>query len=548
MRVVSQYRRQVNQFICASTPGAFMLAWVLLVIVLAALAALFFFMGAPAMNGRPWDVPIFLDGAWRLDHGQTPHRDFYNFLGDLPLYVTWLGMKLSRPCVSAITYGNVFLMAALGLAAMAVLRRRTSALYAVLMSLFLALLAVTPRPLGDPYDYTDYAMLYNRYGEAIIALLGAILFLAPNPVGGRRWADWAETSFAGVLLTVLLFCKLNYFVIGAVFFGLACLLRRFKWDGILLFLLGAAVASAAILMMTHIPAAAFWQDYRIMAAAQSLSQRLRPLAVHGVENVLYLPVLGLLVWEMTAQHDETRRSPRALWRHSILIASLYGGALLLLASDCQEGEMPLLALAGLYGAEIIRRDTGGTETDDFMSTARNLGALALFAILLLPTFATDCKTVLFAARNTRKSNLITTPTIQSTRLDDFRFTAKGTRFFEMREYMDTLDEGIQILRRHSDSRMRLTVFAFSNPFHVALGLTPATGGLLDISETAFNKRSHPPLKSLLGDATHILMDSLSDTLMREDYGVELDALHLEVMEQTKHFTLFKVPPAQENKL
>ena len=52
-------------------------------------------------------------------------------------------------------------------------------------SLFLALLAVTPRPLGDPYDYTDYAMLYNRYGEAFPGLFGAIIFLPPLPGRGE---------------------------------------------------------------------------------------------------------------------------------------------------------------------------------------------------------------------------------------------------------------------------------------------------------------------------------------------------------------------------
>jgi len=546
MRVVSQYRRQINQFLCSSTPEAFLVAWSLLAAALLALGAVFLFTGAPAMNGRAWDVPVFLDGAWRIANGQAPHRDFYGYLGDLPYYVTWLGMKWSRPCVSAITYGNIFLMAVVGLSAMAVLRRRTSALYALAMSLFLALLAVTPRPLGDPYDYTDYAMLYNRYGEAILGLFGAIIFLPPLPGKERPWAAWVETAFAGALLTILLFCKVNYFAMGAGFFVLAWLLGRFNLGRALLCLVSAGVVFSVISLVTHISASAMWQDYRIVGAAQGLRERLGALAVHGIENVIYLPVLGLFLWEISCKQGEGSASPTMLWRHAALMAALFGGALLLLSTNDQLGEMPLLALAGLYGAECIRRDAIGTQEDSFLVTVRNLGALVLFALLLVPTFAIDCKTVAFVARDAVKSNWVSTDTLRSTQLNDFRFIKNGTRLAEMRDYMAALDDGIQLLRRHPDPQMRLTAFLFSDPYHIALGLVPAEGGVAGLSDTAMKKRSHPPLRKMLGDATHILADR-DCALLRETYGAEWDALHLEVIEQTRYFTLFKVPERDEKK-
>jgi hypothetical protein len=231
----------------------------------------------------------------------------------------------------------------------------------------------------------------------------------------------------------------------------------------------------------------------------------------------------------------------------VLFASIFGGALLLLSSNTQEGEMPLLALAGLYGAEIIRRDTAGTQEDSFLLTARNLGALALFALLLAPVFGTDCKTVLFAARNTPKSKWVSTPTLKSTRLNDFRFatSSNGTRSEEMRGYMDNLDDGIQLLRRHSDPRMRLNALVFSNPFHLALGLAPAEGGVLGLTGTAITRHSHPSLKRMVGDATHILTNRGSLGFIKDAYGEEWDALHLEVVEETKDYTLYRVPEGKD---
>jgi hypothetical protein len=233
------------------------------------------------------------------------------------------------------------------------------------------------------------------------------------------------------------------------------------------------------------------------------------------------------------------------WRHAIVIAAIGGGALLLLSTDTQEGELPLLALAGLYGAEMIRRDVSGTTEDSFLVTVRNLGALALFALLLVPTFATDCKTVIFCARDAVKSKWVSTETLQSTRLNDFRFTKGGTRFAEMRNYMEYLDEGIQLLRRHSNPPMRLSGWLFSNPYHFALGWVPAMGGMVGMSDTSVVKRSHPSLKSMMGNATHILMDEEGRARIEEAYGAEWDALHLGIVERTRNFTLLKVPETVE---
>ena len=311
--------------------------------------------------------------------------------------------------------------------------------------------------------------------------------------------------------------------------------------------MSAAVVFSVISLATHIPAAAIWRDYQTVAAAPDRFRRLRSLAAHSVESVFYLPVLALLIWEMAIKPGERRPSPEALWRPLVLMASILGGALLLLTTNTQLNEMPLLAVAGLCGAEIIRRNTGGTQEDLFLVTTRNLGALALFALLFVPTFVIDCKTVLFAARDAAKSKWVSTETLQSTALNDFHFVKNGTRFAEMREYMETLDEGIQLLRRHSDPRMRLTAWIFSDPFHFALGLTPAQGGLVGMADTSVAEHSHPPMKQMLGDATHILVDDEDRALMREAYGAEWNALHLEVVEHTQHFTLFEVPEDMRKK-
>ena len=115
----------------------------------------------------------------------------------------------------------------------------------------------------------------------------------------------------------------------------------------------------------------------------------------------------------------------------------------------------------------------------------------------------------------------------------------GTHWLHSQEYMATLDEGIQLLRRRAEPDMRLGVAMFSNPFHIALGLRPSTSGLMCAASNVINRRSHPPLRRLIGDSTHLLVDRGAPQL-KEIYGPEWDSLNLEVVEDTKHFTLLKL--------
>ncbi|MGP8198249.1 MAG: hypothetical protein ACLQU4_01950 [Limisphaerales bacterium] len=548
MYIVRQYQHQIDRIICSGSRGAFFRAWALLVVVMALLGTLVVKLGAPAMNGCPWDTPVILDGAWRITTGQVPHRDFYDIFGELPFYLTALGMKLSRPCVSAIDYGNVILMAALVLPAMAVLRRRTSAVPAFLSSLFIGLLVITPKPLGDPYDYTDHAMMYNRHGEAFIFLLGLIVFLPPRQGLGRSWADWAEAALAGFALTALLGCKVNYFVIGILFFGVACLLGRIRLGWALLCVCSAAAFLAMALVLTKIPLSDLVNDYRMMAASQDSGGRIHGFIVHGVKSIVWLPVLLLPVWEGFLGETEPGGHRLLPWRHFLVIVTLFTGAILLISSNTQSGEMPLLALAALYDAELILRQVNASGEAPLFVAARHLGAFLLLLLFLLPPIISESKTIRYITDRQINKDWVSPEALQSTPLNDFRFVRSGTRRGQTRAYMEELNEGTQLVRRHANPEMRLNAVLFSDPFEVALGLIPSSGGTLALTANGITKRSHPPLARLLGNATHILTTRGTNWQwfheemdIKEIYGPEWDALHLEVVEETKNFSLFKIP-------
>jgi hypothetical protein len=391
-------------------------------------------------------------------------------------------------------------------------------------------------------------MLYNRYGEAFIVLLGTIVFLPPRPGFGKRWADWAEAVLAGGVLVALLGCKLNYFVVGLGFFGVACVMGRLRIGWMLLCLCGAAAFLAIALALSKIPLSDLVNDYRIMSAGQRPGGKIHVLVIQGLKSVVWLPVLLLPVWEGFLGEAERVDHRQPAWRHILAIVAIFGGALLLLSTNTQIGEMPLLGLAALYGAEMILRQPSAPAEAPFFVTVRHLGALLLVLLFLLPPILAGLKTIRFVTFAVMKKNWDSPEALQSTRLNDFRFVRdEATRGTDSRAYMEELNEGIELLRRHADPEMRLNALLFSNPYQVALGLRPASGGTVCLCRVGFTERSHPPLARLLGNATHILTERGCKEL-KEVYGAEWDALHLQVVEQTGHFTLFKIPEGRAGQL
>ena len=538
MHLIRKYDEAIRSLLLSSSRKAFLIAWLLVILFLGGLAAILIITGAPVMNGRLGDLPILLDGAWRTANGQVPHRDFYSYLGSFPFYLIRSGISLSHPSVSAVVYSNVLLMTLLGPVAMLLFSRRTSALYALLLTLFLSVLVVSPRPLGDPYDYTDYAMLYNRFGEAFLGLFSILVFLSPRENATSRLLNAIESLVIGLLLALLLFTKLSYFAIGIFLFFFAVAFGFLDSRRAALCLLSTAALIALFFFVTGIPPRMMLQDFRIMSAAQPWMLRLKLIAIQTIKEVMLLPLLLLMTWEIRAARDggSTRLRKSADW---LLPLVLFASAVSLLASNAQIHEMPLLVSGALYGAETIRRQTSLPATDPFFSATRNLAALCLLLLFLLPTLGTDLQAISHSVHAARKRSFVSTEVLKKTNLRDFRFNPIGTRALYSEEFMASLDEGILLLQRHSTPDMRLMVSMFSNPFHFALGLNPAKGSSLCLAPSLLNRRSHPPLRRYLGDATHILTNR-GQKLEREAYGPEWDALGLEIVEETTHFSLLKV--------
>ena len=473
MYILDKYHQPTGRFLSNTSLRSFLLAWAVLISFMAALTCGIARIGAPTLNGRVCDSLVFLDGAWRILNGQTPHTGFFSHIGSFPYYLTALGMKLGHPSFSALALGCMILTLAVSVGAMTLLTRRTSALYALLMSLFIGLLAATPRPLGDFYDRIDYAMLYNRFGEAFLALLALILFVPPRTTGAR-WIGVLEGCLGGLLLTALWFTKMNYAAIGIVFWGLALVTRSSPAS---VFITCTISAPAWVLLFDHLSGitfAAMLADFRTVAMAQQAGSRLSVMVIQSIKFIPILPVLLLLTWER-------RNSPGApAWRSLqsardwMIPLVFFAAGILLISSNSQNGEIPLLGVAAFYGAEQIRRDTSASAEINFFSAVRNLGALCLLLLFVAPTLSADLRNYRNIFSTTAKRTGVCPDSFKNTCLADFRLNLQGSSAAMSRDFAAMMDEGMGLLRRHPRSQHALGSSDVQQPIPCGSGAAPGS--------------------------------------------------------------------------
>ncbi len=127
------------------------------------------------------DFTALLDGAYRLEHGQLPHRDFMVPFGGLIIVQTWITLKLeafaSPFALLQITSWLLLLPALVPLAT-----RQPSPLRAVALLVTVGLMVLVPYVVeSEPIPEFNYNAVYNRNASAALFLLFVWIFNPKRP-------------------------------------------------------------------------------------------------------------------------------------------------------------------------------------------------------------------------------------------------------------------------------------------------------------------------------------------------------------------------------
>jgi hypothetical protein len=465
-------------------------AAILLILLLCATAAA---IGAVPTKLYGHDIFIMLDAGWRVLNGQRPDVDFNPSMGPLLSLLLAAGLRLAHNSVNGVGYASALVGAVTGLGGYALSRRRLPAIPAMLTALALTLIAVAPFPVGMRPDTLSHAMVYNRYGYALLGLVVLECFRT----GDATLFGGLTTGFIAI---ALLFLKPSYCLVALGLAGCSLVLARPSPRRLVGMLLGAIVASLAMMLYLQFDFAAVWNDLHLMSQARSSGLSLwniRWSFLKGFTEFLPLGLLALLAAVI-------RRDMRPLF----LTALLWIGGALLLATNAQLSGYPLNAVLAILLVENGRLANGQANAG-FLKPETILVLLAL--VCYLPTAVGNAGGLAYALVEESRNPPVSVTRFHAAHmasllLYDVPDPTDADQRSNGRVYITYVNNGMDLIRKVSPPTETVFTLDMVNPFPYALLRRPPRGGspALAFNHT-FNDEHKPSPDWLFGSADIVMV-------------------------------------------
>ena len=461
--------------------------------------------GIVPMRSYVSDVVFFADNGWRALWGQRPHADYSSPFGPVTFLLSALGLKLAGGNLNGLGYGNAIVGVAIGIWAYVLLVRRVSGMLAVAGAAMLCLLAVGPVQLGESFRLSTIAMSYNRQGYALLGLLVVESFPLRQEGPARGLGGAVST---GVLCAIMLFFKVNYFLVGAVLAAVSLVwsgrVERRRLCGLAG---GFTVAAMAFLAYIRFDLGAMLADLRM--AADARSGALSPAFVMQVfaENFPgFLILAGLAATAQMAVHPQPGRGWLGgvlRFRPLALAGAVYVAGVLLLVSNCQLQRLPLHELLALLFLDCILQcawlDVRHAAVLGLMGIGLILGAQSSDGLALLNGLRLKLH-----ARQEFAYPVTSGGFAGAVFLDDYLENRGTHRAFG--SFLATyLIDGTDLLRRELQPGEKVTTMDMYNPFPFALGIEPPRGGMAGTAyKYVFSDRIHLSADAFFGNADVVM--------------------------------------------
>lgn len=447
-----------------------------------ALVLALYVLAVGAFPQRSFALDLFqlVGGGWHVVYGDRPYIDFHTLFGPLLFFIIAAGIQLTGGTTETLPVAILLATFVLCSIGHSVFRTWIRGWVGLVLSLFLLILCLSPMPLHFLYYRTSYAMIYNRFGYAVLIILLAMVCGDPVDSRSRRKGE----LIMGALVMVLLFFKVSYFVaaLGFPLFAIAMRGADLRW------ILAGAVP-VFLLFFAYLGTDGFLAmlgDYGDAGAvrapavfAASLRLVLLELPLFGIALILFMLRLKQRNWDEFA-------------------------AVLVIAAVAEIGgfhgyqflEVPLF---GAYTLILLKRSIheGNRDLD-------KLGkALVAYAVIL--PFINGLGGLL--------TPLGFLPMIENRPVEKLESTSFPAALQKTEWCAPAVNEGIALLSRHPETEHRIIGHLFfADPFSFTLHRRPARYLPLSFSmEAELNDRVHPSAEHIFQDCDYVMVPKDPET-------------------------------------
>jgi hypothetical protein len=500
----------------------------------AAICGLTVAVGLAPLRVFEHDVFFALDGAYRVLHGQVPHRDFSAWC---PLFflIDAAGLAISGMRPAGLGYANALWSALVAIWAYGIARSRLGSGLACVAGIYTLLLIVGPYALGfHPLSFS-HAMGYNRYG---FALLGIVLMECAGPSGR------AGAASSGAAWALMSFVKISYGVLAVPFLLFAWVYSGARRQRLLWLSLAAGAVALAMLCYLRFDFADLLHDLAAAASGRSRTwDRGKLLTLASFCEGIPLVLLAVAVCAKSTRAARLRVC--ALAAMTLAVSAIF------LSTNHQRQSLPLAGFAALVLAgEWLTR----WKAEKGESSARKLGIVLLMGLSTFPLALANLGSMVAAAVEERRLPPPAADRLTSVRGASMVFQpvmSSATSETGGAAYVEALNDGLSLIRRRTDPGAGVLAMDHFNPFNYLLDRRPPRGGLAASTYNfAYSDDIHPSADRFFGYANYVIVRKYSTAY--EDYASEEYHLHgldhvygaalrerFRMIEETEHWSLWQ---------
>jgi hypothetical protein len=502
--------------------------WLFLFLACGARAA----AGLHFVNRYAQDLFIFTDGAWRFANGQRTHVDFYSGLGPLQFLISWAGMAIAHGQANGVGYGQAIAGGVVGLWTWWLTRNRLGRAARFAFVVLNASLSLAPNMLGLGVRFLGPAMQFNRYGSSLLLLV--LLECAVSPRADAttgRTRDLAGPLSTGMAWALTFFLKMSFFVVAIPMLAAFAILRPRPWRDFFSIAAGVLIPFSLFAVYFHGDFLPMLRDQQMVLAARHAVPDISRDALLGtlpLNGFFFLGALPLVVW---------------IWRNHGILEGLRVGAetLVVLAcsmvvtmSNSNGPAIPLLigfSIAIFF--DFLRLPQWRDTFSNQLLHATLAAALAIpFAMQVLP----DLTLLGYATFAPMHSDLAVQRTVDS--------PVFAGMVFRETHYIDTINDGLALIRRNSSPNEAVLAFDYIQPFAQALQRPVVRGGSsgMDFDYT-FSDKVHLTPERLFGEVPVVIETKKSiavgtEVALNRIYGPFLHQ-HYRMVDETQYWKLWR---------
>ena len=549
---------------------------VVLILSVCGIAAVLLIPGTTLLQIYTWDSLAYVDAGYRMANGQIPHVDFHFPLGFLCYALPYWGLLLSGSPSGTMPMALALALVTLTPLLLYVLATRLHWFIALPVGAFLLLLIGGPINLGEDSNRVSMAMFYNSFGWAALTIL-MLTYIEPFKIS--RISVIIDGVVCGIAMLFMFYVKATYAVVGAAFLALVFVLEKDRRPGVIIGfgVLLAGALGVELLYRLH------WAYYQDLLMALRASGAVRS-GLHELLSVVASNVQDLALATFAVGLLALHRLLRA--KDVVILLFVAGTSLLILDQNSQFRGLATIVFILTLCAERLARashEVGHKPAWSalyaaiafliaFVATpiASHGGALAKHAAV---PFRADTTTSglffrIFGAPSRPMADMpreldgfvvedsdlswgLSSPdgeklrrSIEDGNFEALRHYAPPLQQLFQTEYIATVSDGIDVLKRLAPEGKSVIVLDFNNPFSFILGLPPPRGDVLINHVDRILSRDHPiPAEEHFASATFVMIPRVPVMVWTRDHLVDAYggylARHFRPVAESRYWTVLR---------